>query len=109
MTLLLEPLIIQTATLPDTPKSSVRIVWVVSLLQAGTPPGGMQFDANGTPVYLKKFMQNYMQSKAGDAWLAIHFAERLGKYGVMSVVCLILHIHINLKVKVTADMMFLFL
>ncbi len=92
MTLLLEPTIIHTATLPDTPKSSVRIVWVVSHLQLSTPPDGMKFDADGTPLYRKKFMENYMQSKVGDTWLAILFAERLGKHGVMSVVCLTLSI-----------------
>ncbi|KAE8446079.1 hypothetical protein EG329_012587 [Mollisiaceae sp. DMI_Dod_QoI] len=85
MTLLLESILIRTATLPDTPKFSVRIVWVVSLLQGGIPPEGMQFESSGTPKVLTKFMENYMQSKVGDAWLAADFAERLGKDGVMSV------------------------
>jgi len=88
MTLLLEPILIRTAALPDTPKFSLRIVWVTSLLQAGIPPEGIQFETSGTPVVLTKFMENYMQSKVGDAWLAIHFAERLGKDGIMSVVSL---------------------
>lgn len=87
MTLLLQPILIKTASLPDVRKFSVRMVWVTSLLQAGTPPGGMQFESDGTPVVLnKKFMDNYMQSKVGDAWLAADFAEKLGKHGIMSVV-----------------------
>lgn len=87
MTLLLEPILIKTAGLADVKKFGVRIVWVTSLLQAGTPVGGMQFDSDGTPVVLtKKFMDNYMQSKVGDAWLGADFAEKLGKHGIMSVV-----------------------
>lgn len=68
-------------------KGSVRTVWVTSMLTAGSlPKGGMQFDVNGNPVYLSKFMANYMQSKVGCAWLADRFAQRMGKDGVLSVV-----------------------
>jgi NAD(P)-dependent dehydrogenase (short-subunit alcohol dehydrogenase family) len=63
----------------------VRIVWVVSLLQAGTPPGAMSFDKNGTPVLLNG-MANYMQSKAGAVWLSDEFSKRLGSKGILSVV-----------------------
>jgi retinol dehydrogenase 12 len=87
MTLLLEPILIRTATKAGTPAGSVRIVWVTSLLHAGgLPPGGMSFQADGTPVVLTKFMANYMQSKIGDAWLADKFAKRLGEHGILSVV-----------------------
>lgn len=86
MTLLLESILIKTAGLANVKKFGVRIVWVTSLLQAGTPVGGMQFESDGTPVILKKFMENYMQSKVGAAWLGADFAERLGKHGIMSVV-----------------------
>ncbi|KAH7310354.1 putative short-chain dehydrogenase [Rhexocercosporidium sp. MPI-PUGE-AT-0058] len=87
MTNLLEPLLIRTANTPGTPPNSVRVVFVISMLQNGFVPGGaMSFDANGTPVIITdKFMANYMQSKNGGAWLALHFAERLGKHGIMSV------------------------
>jgi retinol dehydrogenase-12 len=44
----------------------------------------MQFESDGTPKILTKFMANYMQSKIGVAWLAILFAERLGGKGVLS-------------------------
>lgn len=83
MTLLLEPLLTRTAA--TAPQFGVRIVWVVSMIQFATPPGGIGFDASGTPVVLKG-MDNYMQSKVGDAWLAAKFAQRLGKNGILSVV-----------------------
>jgi retinol dehydrogenase-12 len=35
---------------------------------------------------LTKGMDNYMQSKVGDAWLADRFAKRLGEHGILSVV-----------------------
>ncbi|KAK0123802.1 hypothetical protein ONS95_008803 [Cadophora gregata] len=87
MTLLLEPILIRTANTPGTSANSVRVVFVISCLQEGYVPGGaMTFDANGTPVVITdKFMANYMQSKNGGAWLALHFAERLGKHGILSV------------------------
>ncbi|TAQ91333.1 hypothetical protein B7494_g300 [Chlorociboria aeruginascens] len=84
MTLLLEPILVATATLADVPKYTVRIVFVVSLLQVSVPPGAMQFQDDGTPVILTKFMENYMQSKVGGAWLAAYFAKRLGQHGIMS-------------------------
>lgn len=47
----------------------------------------MKFDKDGTPVILEKpFMGNYLQSKAGAAWLADEFAKRLGSKGVLSIV-----------------------
>ncbi|KUJ06683.1 putative short-chain dehydrogenase [Mollisia scopiformis] len=85
MTLLLEPILIKTATLPDTPKLSVRLVWVVSLVQGWAPVEAMRYEKDGTPVVLKGTMENYMQSKVGDVWLATDVANRLGKHGVMSV------------------------
>lgn len=86
MTLLLEPILVKTATSTDAKPSTVRIVFVVSLLSHGTPPGAMTFQADGVPVIRPKAMDNYMQSKVGSAWLAAEFAERLGKHGILSVV-----------------------
>jgi retinol dehydrogenase-12 len=86
MTLLLEPILCQTASASATPPLSVRIVWVVSLLQLGTPAGAMNFDKDGKPQILTKFMDNYMQSKVGCAWLADEFAKCLGDKGILSVV-----------------------
>ncbi|OBT44891.1 hypothetical protein VE00_04759 [Pseudogymnoascus sp. WSF 3629] len=86
LTILLEPIISRTATASATQPLSVRIVWVVSLLQGGTLPGAMKFEKDGTPVILEKpFMGNYLQSKAGAAWLADEFSNRLGSKGVMSI------------------------
>lgn len=57
------------------------------MLQGGTLPGAMKFDEDGTPVILEKpFMGNYLQSKAGSAWLADEFSKRLGSKGVLSIV-----------------------
>jgi retinol dehydrogenase-12 len=46
----------------------------------------MNFYKDGKPQILTKFMDNYMQSKVGCAWLADEFAKRLGDKGVLSVV-----------------------
>lgn len=84
MTLLLEPLLTRTAA--TALASNVRIVWVVSMMQLGTPKGGMVFDGSGSPIILEKAMDNYMQTKVGGAWLAAEFAKRLGSHGILSVV-----------------------
>ncbi|KAL2059931.1 hypothetical protein VTL71DRAFT_10086 [Oculimacula yallundae] len=87
MTMLLEPILIRTAGMPGSVPNSVRVVFVVSMLTEGSVDGGaMSFDKNGTPTIITtKFMANYMQSKNGGVWLALHFAERLGKHGILSV------------------------
>jgi len=85
MTVLLEPILASTSTQPKTPASTVRIVWVVSILQGQLQKGGMAFESDGTPRVLTGFMANYMQSKVGVAWLTGLFADRLGKNGVLSV------------------------
>ena len=57
------------------------------MLQGGTLPGAMKFDKNGAPEILDKpIMANYLQSKAGSAWLADEFSKRLGSKGVLSIV-----------------------
>jgi hypothetical protein len=63
------------------------------MLSVDAPKGGMQFDENGVPVYLEKFMANYMQSKVGCAWLADKFAQRIGDKGILSVVSLAFEDH----------------
>jgi len=85
LSLLLEPILAATSTLPNTPAGSVRIVWEVAVLQGQLHKNGMQFEADGTPKVLTKFMANYMQSKVGVAWLTGLFADRLGGKGVLSV------------------------
>ena len=84
MTRLLEPILIKSAA--SSPPYTVRVVFVVSLMQLATPQGGMSFDDKGVPMVRPKAMDNYMQSKAGGTWLTADFAKRLGKQGIMSVV-----------------------
>ncbi|CAO2653224.1 Nn.00g026350.m01.CDS01 [Neocucurbitaria sp. VM-36] len=74
---LLLPLLSTTASHFCHPNPSIRVVWVSSLLNLGTPKGGVQFDpTTGAPKQLKA-MENYMQSKAGVYLLATEFAKRL--------------------------------
>ena len=81
---LLEPILTRTAQAEQSP-NSVRIVWLASMITASVPPGGIQFDSqSGTPKVLKNAMQNYMQSKVGNVFLASEAAKRLGRGGVIS-------------------------
>jgi len=84
LTTLLEPILIRTAA--SSPPFSVRVVFVVALMQLGTPAGGMLFDGHGSPKVLPKARENYMQSKVGGTWLAAEFAKRLESRDILSVV-----------------------
>lgn len=85
MTKLLEDILIHTAK--QSPKGTVRIVWVASLIALGTPQGGVVWDEQtAEPKVLDSKGSNYMQSKAGLVFLAHEFARRLGKEGIISVV-----------------------
>lgn len=93
LTKLLEPILIRTAA--SSPPFSVRIVFVVALMQFFAPASAMSFDGDGNPKVLPgdNYMQskpgdNYMQTKVGGTWLAAEFANRLGSKGVLSVVSL---------------------
>jgi len=86
MTSLLEDILKQTASTSSSKPYSVRIVWVTSLLQIGTPAGAMVLDDQGAPKVLPKPMENYMQSKVGETWLGGEFARRLDSNGILSVV-----------------------
>lgn len=87
LTLLLEPILIKTAA--SSPPFSVRIVFVVAIMQLGTTRGGMSFDSNGTPTILpRKDRENYMQTKVGGTWLAAKFANRLKSKDILSLVSL---------------------
>ncbi|KAK3380939.1 hypothetical protein B0H63DRAFT_494901 [Podospora didyma] len=66
--------------------TGVRIVWVTSFIGFGGAPGGVVWDdTTSSPTQLKA-MENYMQSKTGDVFLAHEFAQRMGGEGVISVV-----------------------
>ncbi|KAF2183638.1 NAD(P)-binding protein [Zopfia rhizophila CBS 207.26] len=84
LTRLLEPTLKATVSAPGTPSRGVRVVWVSSFLNLGTPAGGVQFDDKGNPVQLKA-MDNYMQSKAGIYLLAHEFAQKRADDGVLHV------------------------
>lgn len=72
---LLQPTMANVARHFCHPNQSIRVVWVSSLLDVGTPRGGVQIDDAGAPRQLAG-MQNYMQSKAGVYLLAHEFAAR---------------------------------
>ena len=78
LTALLEPVLLRTAAIM--PKFSVRVVFVVSILQQA--PDTMLFDSRGSPKVLPKAMDYYMKSKIGEAWIAAEFAKRLQTGGV---------------------------
>jgi len=84
LTKLVEPLLIRTAAISN--PLSVRIVFVVTLMQLGTPCGAMAFTKDGHPVVRESAQENYRQSKAGASWLADDFAKRFGPKGILSVV-----------------------
>ncbi len=83
--ILLQPILTATATALIASPFLVRIVLVVSLIQFDTPVGGMDFKDLGNPKMREKALKNYMQTKAGGAWLAAEFPKRLGQKGTMSV------------------------
>lgn len=83
---LLEPILIRTAQAESTASGRVRIVWVSSMITVSVPPGGIQFEKSGRPKVLKNAMQNYMQSKVGNVFLASEVAKRVGDDGVISLV-----------------------
>jgi len=64
----------------------VRIVWLASMVAVGTPKGGVVFGTDGKPKQLGASLDNYMQSKSGNIYLAHEWASRLGDKGVVSVV-----------------------
>ncbi|KAL8722883.1 MAG: hypothetical protein Q9225_000716 [Loekoesia sp. 1 TL-2023] len=84
---LLEPILVETAQSKSATRNGTRIVWVSSMITASVPPGGIQFEEKGSgqPQILRNAMQNYMQSKVGNLFLASETAKRLGNEGVLSV------------------------
>ncbi|KAL9031274.1 MAG: hypothetical protein Q9196_000681 [Gyalolechia fulgens] len=83
---LLEPLLVRTAESESATRNGTRIVWVSSMITAGVAPGGICFEnKSGQPQVLKNAMQNYMQTKVGNLFLASETAKRLGDKGIISV------------------------
>lgn len=82
---LLEGMLLSTAKVAD--KGSVRVVFLASTLQMGTPQGGLLWnEVKQEPKLSKDQMENYMMSKAGNLFLAHDTAQRLGSEGVISLV-----------------------
>ena len=93
LTNLLEPILTETAA--SSPPLSVRIIFVVALMQLYASSPVMSFDNQGNPAILPgdNYMKsqpgaNYMQTKVGGTWLAAEFAARLQNKGILSVVWL---------------------
>ncbi|RSL59259.1 hypothetical protein CEP54_007383 [Fusarium duplospermum] len=80
----LEDMLVSTAKIAQ--KGTVRVVWLASTLQTGTPKGGIIWDETMTaPKVVSNQMENYMMSKVGNVFLAHETAKRLGREGVVSV------------------------
>lgn len=91
----LTPVLVRTAALPDTPKNSVRTVWVASLANNSSPyPGGINWDdinferpltgIKTKIVPMEGRILMYGQSKAANIILAAEMAKRLQGTGVLA-------------------------
>ncbi|KAL2831124.1 NAD(P)-binding protein [Aspergillus cavernicola] len=77
------PLLKNTAT--SSPSGSVRVVWVASIIAVSVAKGGIIFDEQtGAPKVLRDPMENYMESKVGNVFLANEMAKRAGKDGILN-------------------------
>ncbi|KAL9109737.1 MAG: hypothetical protein Q9227_005606 [Pyrenula ochraceoflavens] len=66
--------------------NNVRVVWLSSMVAVGTHQNGIVFDENtGAPKVLKNAMENYMESKVGNLFLASETAKSWEKDGIISV------------------------
>ncbi|KAG0644123.1 hypothetical protein HOY80DRAFT_1133360 [Tuber brumale] len=89
----LTPLMQRTAALPDTPKDSVRVIWVSSAASNGSPaPGGINWpDINfenvgwGIPRLFTLKFEIYGQSKAANIILGAEAVKRWSGSGILSV------------------------
>ena len=81
----LEPILKRTAA--SAPIDSVRIVWLSSLLAVSVPRDGIMWDEkSGQPKILKNRMESYMESKAGNMFIASQLASRLSRDGIVNLV-----------------------
>ncbi|KAG6357821.1 hypothetical protein INS49_013700 [Diaporthe citri] len=86
LTDLLAPLLVRTARAQPARKDAVRVVWVSSMVNASAPKGGIVWDeAVNKPKVLPGGMDQYMQTKVGDVFLAHEWGQRLGSDGIVSV------------------------
>lgn len=72
---------------PADQPNGVRVVWLSSMVAVGTHQNGIVFDEKtGAPKVLKNSMENYMESKVGNLFLASEAAKSWEKDGIISVV-----------------------
>ena len=77
------PILKKTAA--TAPTGSVRVTWAASLAALLSKTGGIQFDQkSGQTTIFPTIQYNYMQSKAGNVYLASETARRYGKDGIIS-------------------------
>ena len=80
-----EPILIHTARAESSPDGA-RIIWV-SMITTSVPLGGMQFSKeSGGPKVSRNRMQDYMQSKVDNIFLASEAAKRMGEDGIINIV-----------------------
>lgn len=81
---LLQDILVTTSQMLGIESGEVRTVWLSSFID-GAPKGVIVFDEkSGQPKIHSDPMENYLQSKAANVYLAHEFAERIGEYGVIS-------------------------
>ncbi|OJD33765.1 short-chain dehydrogenase [Diplodia corticola] len=78
------PILCSTAA--SSPPSSVRVTWAASLaIDLLASDAGMEFDENGDPKNFASNKNNYGQSKVANLFLAVEFAKRCEKHGILSI------------------------
>ena len=83
----LQEVLTRTAKRTGVEAGAVRTVWLSSFISGSLKDGGMVFDsATGSPKVLPDAMENYMESKVGNVFLAHEWGKRLGGDGVISMV-----------------------
>lgn len=71
------------------------------MIAVSVPQGGIVFDEKtGAPKVLKNAMENYMESKVGNVFLASEAARRLGGDGIISLVSDLFTSLLHVPVKV---------
>lgn len=83
-TVLLWDILAKTARLA--PRSSVRVVWVSSVMAAWAPKPAVNFNNMGYEK-AESMDSKYARSKAGTNFHAVEFQRRAGEQGIVSVVC----------------------
>ncbi|WPG97384.1 NAD(P)-binding protein [Acrodontium crateriforme] len=78
----LTPLLQKTAA--SSPAGSVRVTWAASLATMFSPKGGIAWDESGSPKLHGTPTVDYAQTKASNALLAMAYASRYSKDGIVT-------------------------